>query len=160
MSSENFAAGYLAGMTDLSNPAGQWDPEEMQRKLLLTVRFGVYPLGDFVFTRDEGSNNVNIKLKEDAPQSIQVGRQKFEKVKRFTSSGVIDAAENEKRKTKSPGFRSLTHIWPAMLCTIKVTTAYGAKPTGEELNPTHNNTEPLPFPIFEGPLPIPFGGRS
>lgn len=72
MTSENLAAGNLAGATDLSNPAGEWDEEERKRPLLLPARVGTYPLGDFVFTRDEGSSNVAINMKEGS-QALRSG---------------------------------------------------------------------------------------
>lgn len=160
ISTENLAASYLAGVTDLSSPAGQWDPDKMQRKLLLPARSGTYPPGDFVFMRDEGSNNVTSKLEEYALQSIELGRQRFEKVKRIIGSGVIDQVENEKKKTNSPGFWSFTHIWPGMWCAITITTAYGSKPIGEELNPAAVESNHFPFRFSKVPFQTPLeGGR-
>lgn len=131
MTNENLTAGNMAGVTYLFNPAGKWDEEERKKPLLLPARVGTYPLGDFAFARDEGSTNVSVTTKEGT-QSLTIGQLRLDKVKRLGGVGVINAAENEAWKTNSPGSRSLTHTWPAMSCTIKVTTAYGSTPLGEE----------------------------
>lgn len=166
MSDQNLTAKNSRGVTSLSNPAGEWDEEEMSRPSSLIARKGTYPLGDFIFTRNEGSNDVAIALKEDGLQKLQIGRRKYEQVKRFSGSAVIDESLHESRKAIVPGPGSMEYIYPAMRCTFKVTTAASFTPAEDEVKPDDpiqlpveipGISSPLPFPIFSGPLPIPFG---
>lgn len=150
-------AEYWKGLTDLDDPAAD-NPVETNGLFYddkISSRTGTFPLGDFMFTRREGSEEVSIELKEDDLQTIKIGRRTFEGVKRFQGTGRVNKDANRSKERIIPHPGSATFVWPAMKCDFRFRTPISFKPTEKEPDPSD---PPPETPVFRGPLPIPFGG--
>jgi len=134
---ENLDAENWKGLTYLNDPAND-NPVETNGLFhddTVSSRTGEFALGEFIFKREKGSEDVSIALADEDATKFKIGKCTFEDVTGFNGTGRVNEADNKARKKIEPGWGSARFIWPAMKCEFRFQTPVDFMPEGEESAP-------------------------